>query len=316
VSDDKNISPEDEKMHQLLNKCKAFEGNASEIAEKAIECSQEFDWDIDEEKTNERLVRYYVAEGIIERPQREGREAYYNFRHLVQLLNARRMLAAGISLSVIGKYNRSSTTVALEEGLHKTLPKEAEILINTLMHEELGGKSSAQTDASKRPSNSANAIPSTHRLGFPDLVEEINQLKSDWMHELEFVKRLRSEFNNLQKGMLQQNDQVEDLTRFLKNSLMRATEENLKIQDWIKAQFEKILDQQHVTQEIFSKLSFEQERSIEKNIQAIDRLVLNQEVIQKELNTMLNRLYQQHEDLISRVDATEAKYLKKPSNNN
>ena len=301
-------------MYQLEKDCKDFQGNALELAEKAIKCSQHFDWDIEAEKTNERLVRYYVAEGIIDRPQREGREAYYNFRHLLQLLTARRMLAAGIALTVIGKYSRSSTTLSLEEGLYKALPKEVEVLVNALMHEELGSRSSTDAGLIKRTHNSSSS-PSSHRLGFPDLLEEITKLKSDWMHELEFVKRLRGEFNNLQAAMVQQNGQVEDLSDFLKHSLMRATQENLKIQDWIKAQFEKILVQQQVTQEVFDKLFYEQERFIEKNMQSVDRLVLKQEDLQKELYTMLNRLYQQQEDLILRVDAAEAKYLENLSNN-
>ena len=49
-----------------------FSGNASELAEKAIECATNFGWTVDLDKTNERLVRYYVTEGVIDRPDRQG----------------------------------------------------------------------------------------------------------------------------------------------------------------------------------------------------------------------------------------------------
>ena len=82
-----------------------FSGNASELAEKAIECATNFGWTVDLDKTNERLVRYYVTEGVIDRPDRQGRDASYNFRHLLQLLTARRMVEHGMSLNVIGRHN-------------------------------------------------------------------------------------------------------------------------------------------------------------------------------------------------------------------
>jgi hypothetical protein len=41
---------------------------------------------------NERLVRYYVQEWVLDAPEREGREAVFRFRQLLQLLVARVLL--------------------------------------------------------------------------------------------------------------------------------------------------------------------------------------------------------------------------------
>lgn len=45
-----------------------------------------------------RTVRYYIAENLVSRPQGEKRGAYYERRHLEQLLLIRRWTEAGVSL--------------------------------------------------------------------------------------------------------------------------------------------------------------------------------------------------------------------------
>lgn len=45
-----------------------------------------------------RTVRYYIAEGLVERPEGEKRGAHYLRRHLEQLLLIRRWTDAGMSL--------------------------------------------------------------------------------------------------------------------------------------------------------------------------------------------------------------------------
>lgn len=48
-----------------------------------------------------RTVRYYIAQGLVERPQGEKRGAHYLRRHLEQLLLVRRWSDAGLSLERI-----------------------------------------------------------------------------------------------------------------------------------------------------------------------------------------------------------------------
>jgi DNA-binding transcriptional MerR regulator len=48
-----------------------------------------------------RTVRYYIAQGLLDRPEGEKRGAHYVQRHLEQLLRVRRWSEAGLSLDRI-----------------------------------------------------------------------------------------------------------------------------------------------------------------------------------------------------------------------
>ena len=48
-----------------------------------------------------RTVRYYIAQGLVDRPEGEKRGAHYVRRHLEQLLQVRRWSDAGLSLERI-----------------------------------------------------------------------------------------------------------------------------------------------------------------------------------------------------------------------
>lgn len=55
------------------------------------------------EPVNQRLVRHYATQGLLDEPLKEGREARYLFRHLLQLLVVRRLLAEGFTAAVVGQ---------------------------------------------------------------------------------------------------------------------------------------------------------------------------------------------------------------------
>lgn len=55
------------------------------------------------ETVNQRLVRHYTTQGLVDEPFKEGREARYLYRHLLQLLALRRLLAEGLSSALAGK---------------------------------------------------------------------------------------------------------------------------------------------------------------------------------------------------------------------
>ncbi len=48
-----------------------------------------------------RTVRYYIQEGLIDRPEGAGRGAHYSLRHLEQLMAIRKWQRAGLSLERI-----------------------------------------------------------------------------------------------------------------------------------------------------------------------------------------------------------------------
>jgi DNA-binding transcriptional MerR regulator len=70
-----------------------------------------------QEAVNPRLVRHYTTQGWLDRPLKQGREARYTYRHLLQLLVLRRLLAEGYSASSIGGLIIGQPNQALEDML-------------------------------------------------------------------------------------------------------------------------------------------------------------------------------------------------------
>jgi DNA-binding transcriptional MerR regulator len=67
-----------------------------------------------QEAVNPRLVRHYTTQGLLDKPQKQGREARYLYRHLLQLLVLRRLLAEGYSTSSVGSLIAGQANSALE----------------------------------------------------------------------------------------------------------------------------------------------------------------------------------------------------------
>lgn len=66
------------------------------------------------EEVNPRLIRQYTTWGLIDPPTKEGREARYAYRHLLQLLVTRRLLAEGYATAVIHKLMANQADESLE----------------------------------------------------------------------------------------------------------------------------------------------------------------------------------------------------------
>ncbi|WP_045226950.1 hypothetical protein [Methyloterricola oryzae] len=92
-------------MREWVAKNQAWKGTASELAEKLQSLLKEVGL-VDEGVPNERLVRNYTQLGILERPVRSGKEAYYGIRQIVEFLAARKLLADGWPLAKISEFTR------------------------------------------------------------------------------------------------------------------------------------------------------------------------------------------------------------------
>lgn len=66
------------------------------------------------EEVNPRLVRHYATLGMLDEPLRAGREVRYEYRHLLQLLVVRRLLAEGFGANAIGDLARLKSNGELE----------------------------------------------------------------------------------------------------------------------------------------------------------------------------------------------------------
>ena len=107
----------------ILQSHKSLWGPLAELIERAKIVSNQMG--VSSEKMTDRLVRYYSAQGVLDKPDRLGRDAAYNYRHLLQLLTARRLSEKGVTLEIIGRHNLSTTTEQLEAGLLKPIQMEA-----------------------------------------------------------------------------------------------------------------------------------------------------------------------------------------------
>jgi DNA-binding transcriptional MerR regulator len=56
------------------------------------------------EEVTPRLVRHYTTQGMLDEPLKQGREARYQYRHLLQVLLLRRLLAAGYGAGAIAQF--------------------------------------------------------------------------------------------------------------------------------------------------------------------------------------------------------------------
>lgn len=103
------------------DKYRGWEGTAAELADVAAAIEAEIGIPEGDTRPNERLVRHYVHVGIIDRAERRGKEAYFGFRQIVELLAARVLLNDGWPLAKIAEFVRISDL----DGLLGLLPKGA-----------------------------------------------------------------------------------------------------------------------------------------------------------------------------------------------
>jgi DNA-binding transcriptional MerR regulator len=117
----------------IVEEFKGFWGTGAELSERAKVLSGKVG--LKSEKLTERLIRYYTATGVLDKPDRLGREAAYHFRHLLQLLIARRLVDEGVSLVVISKFNLSKSTDELEQALLNPTKDAAKAVIEKYREE-------------------------------------------------------------------------------------------------------------------------------------------------------------------------------------
>ena len=98
-----------------------WRGTAAELADKVNEVLASVPSLRDDAGTaNERLVRHYVQVGVLTVPEREGREALFGVRQVVEFLAARWLLKDGWPLTKVAELVRA-TDVA---GLAQLVPSE------------------------------------------------------------------------------------------------------------------------------------------------------------------------------------------------
>lgn len=164
-------------MKKYLEKLRSeFSGSAEDLISMAQDVAKTLSLDQEASEGNERLLRHYVSMGVVDKPAREGRDALYGFRHLVQFVAARRLLAEGLPLAKIAKYTAAVQTDALTTYLEKqNKTSEAELLV-AAFRSEVPEKISS-SNAPKR-STPPKALPSIATgMGMVDVLHEMRQME-------------------------------------------------------------------------------------------------------------------------------------------
>ncbi len=164
-------------MNKLLEKLRNdFQGGAEALIEKAQEIARALSLDQEATEGNERLLRHYVSMGVVDKPSREGRDALYGFRHLMQFVAARRLLADGFPLAKIAGYTGAVTTDMLVSYLEKPgKASEAELLVaafrSTTPERKATGLASRQAPPRKTLPSMATG------MGMVDVMHEMRDME-------------------------------------------------------------------------------------------------------------------------------------------
>jgi len=117
-------------MGFFINEHQHFSGNASVLASLASQCAHYLQLPGDLDKINERIVRYYVAEGLVDRPERIGRDAQYDYKHLLQFLAGRFLVESGFPMQKVAPYLMAQSISQLEAlVMNRNKPNMAELLV-------------------------------------------------------------------------------------------------------------------------------------------------------------------------------------------
>ena len=116
------------KVLSLPDETRDWHGTAAQLATQVNELLPLVGLEADAGSANERLVRYYVAEGILTEPESRGRERMFGFTQIIEFLIARQLLKDGWPLAKIRELIRSSAGIEglLELGSPSRTPTAAE----------------------------------------------------------------------------------------------------------------------------------------------------------------------------------------------
>lgn len=167
---------------------KDFQGSADDLIVSAQEVAKILNLDQEATEGNERLVRHYVSVGVVDKPSREGRDALYGFRHLVQFVAARRLLTEGFSLAQIAKFTVAVPTDTLTDYLEKPdRANEAELLVAAFRSESSSRNS--PPPASRRPPPAKPPQSMATGMGMVDVVHEMREMEHRVRDQLQVMQK-------------------------------------------------------------------------------------------------------------------------------
>ena len=153
-----------------------FQGSADALIDKAQDLAKTLKLNQEATEGNERLLRHYVSMGVVDKPSREGRDALYGFRHLVQFVAARRLLAEGLPLAKIANYTGAVPTDALAAYIENPdRVSEAELLVAVFRSESPVLKSPAPASRKSAPPKPLQSMSTG--MGMVDVMHEMRDME-------------------------------------------------------------------------------------------------------------------------------------------
>jgi DNA-binding transcriptional MerR regulator len=175
-------------------------------------------------EVNERLLRHYVSEGVVKRPDRVGREARYGSRHLLDLLVTRLWLTRSYPLAGLRPFTVDQTKedliTLLKSYSNSEKPVSAEALVS-VFRRSLSEHPGTPREARRIYSASGDAamrkppLMSDTSLGMVDVLHEMRSIEDRLQRQL---KELDQRFHDVMHINAQTRDllsRVEDQQRLL-----------------------------------------------------------------------------------------------------
>lgn len=131
------------------------------------------------EEVNPRLVRHYASQGLLDEPLKQGREARYTYRHLLQMLLIRRLLSEGFGTSALQSFVWSKTNTELESLLQGGVQLSLEPANPALAFLQQVKQRSPEAPAHP-PTNQRRISPPSQNI--PRVSEATQPTPEDWKH--------------------------------------------------------------------------------------------------------------------------------------
>ena len=213
-------------VERLLRENSGFSGSGEELLRLVEELAGILHLTPEDDSGNERLLRHYASVNVVDKPGRQGRDAVYTYRHLLQFLAARRLMKQGFALSKIAEFTSVVPTETLQQTLCES-PRhsEAELLL-----------------AAYRATRATPSAPAAKGLepiyGMTDVINEIEKMRIRFVAEIqEMQSQMSLSMNALEKTSVTldrlQTDSATKLNWVLKENKNSQEQLELKLEQWI-----------------------------------------------------------------------------------
>ncbi len=213
-------------VERLLRENSGFSGSGEELLRLVEELAGILHLTPEDDSGNERLLRHYASVNVVDKPGRQGRDAVYTYRHLLQFLAARRLMKQGFALSKIAEFTSVVPTETLQQTLCES-PRHSEAQLLVAAYR------------ATRATPSASAAKGLEPIyGVADVINEIEKMRTRFVAEIqEMQSQMSLSMNALEKTSVildrLQTDSATKLHWVLKENKNSQEQLELKLEQWM-----------------------------------------------------------------------------------